>query len=53
MTNQKLPEIDTLRIISILIVVFLIHIPLSYAYNFYFDLDQFEMFLVNNVGTQQ
>ena len=50
MTNQKLPEIDTLRIISILIVVFLIHIPLSYAYNFYFDLGQFEMFLVNNVG---
>lgn len=50
MTNQKLPEIDTLRIISILIVVFLIHIPLSYAYNFYLDLDQFEVFLVNNIG---
>ena len=50
MTNQKLPEIDTLRIISILIVVFLIHIPLSYAYNFYLDLDQFGVFLVNNVG---
>ena len=39
-----------LRIISILIVVFLIHIPLSYAYNFYLDLDQFSVFLVNNVG---
>jgi len=39
-----------LRIISILIVVFLIHIPLSYAYNFYLDLDQFGVFLVNNVG---
>jgi peptidoglycan/LPS O-acetylase OafA/YrhL len=50
MTNQKLPEIDMLRIISILIVVFLIHIPLSYAYNFYPDLDQFGVFLVNNVG---
>ena len=50
MTNQKLPEIDMLRIISILIVVFLIHIPLSYAYNFYLDLDQFGVFLVNNVG---
>lgn len=39
-----------LRIISILIVVLLIHIPQSYAYNFYLDLDQFETFLVNNVG---
>ena len=50
MTNQKLPEIDMLRIISILIVVFLIHIPLSYAYYFYIDLNQFSVFLVNNVG---
>ena len=39
-----------LRIISILIVVLLIHIPLSYAYNFYLDLDQYEVFLVNNIG---
>ena len=39
-----------LRIISILIAVLLIHIPLSYAYNFYLDLDQFGVFLVNNVG---
>ncbi|MHA2269768.1 MAG: acyltransferase family protein [Promethearchaeota archaeon] len=50
MSNQKLPEIDMLRIISILIVVILIHLPLSYAYNFYLDLDQFGVFLVNNVG---
>ncbi|MFX1510597.1 MAG: acyltransferase family protein [Promethearchaeota archaeon] len=50
MTNQKFPEIDIIRIISILIVVILIHIPLSYAYNFYFDLDSFGVFLVNNVG---
>lgn len=50
MASQKLPEIDILRIISILIVVLLIHIPISYAYNFYLDLDQFETFLVNNVG---
>ena len=39
-----------LRIISIFIVIFLIHIPLSYAYNFYLDLDPFGVFLVNNVG---
>ena len=39
-----------LRIVSILIVVLLIHIPLSYAYNFYLDLDQFGVFLVNNIG---
>lgn len=50
MASQKLPEIDVLRIISILIVVLLIHIPQSYAYNFYLDFDQFEVFLVNNVG---
>ena len=50
MANQKLPEINVLRIISILIVVLLIHIPLSYAYNFYLDLDQYGVFLVNNVG---
>lgn len=39
-----------LRIISILIVVLLIHIPLSYAYNFYLDLDPFDVFLVNTIG---
>lgn len=50
MTKLKLPEIDVLRIVSILIVVLLIHIPLSYAYNFYPDLDQFGVFLVNNIG---
>ena len=50
MTNQKLPEIDIIRIISILIVVILIHIPLSYAFNFYLLLDQFGVFVVNNVG---
>lgn len=50
MTNQKLPEIDMLRIISILIIVIAIHIPLSYAYNFYLDLNQYGVFLVNNVG---
>ena len=39
-----------LRIISILIVVFLIHIPLSYAYNFYLDLDPYGAFIVNIIG---
>ncbi len=50
MTNLKLPEIDIIRIIAILIVVILIHIPLSYAFNFYLLLDQFGVFVVNNVG---
>ena len=50
MINQKLPELDMLRIISILIVVIAIHIPISYAYNFYIELSQFGAFLVNNVG---
>lgn len=39
-----------LRIISILIVVIAIYIPLSYAYNLYLDLNQYGIFLVNNVG---
>ena len=50
MGKLKLPEIDIIRIIAILIVVILIHIPLSYAFNFYLLLDQFGVFLVNNVG---
>ena len=50
MTNQKFAEFDVMRIIAILIVVILIHIPLSYAYCFYLDLTQFGVFMVNNVG---
>jgi len=50
MTNTRLVEIDMLRIISILIVVILIHVPINYAYNFYNDLDQYGVFVVNNIG---
>jgi peptidoglycan/LPS O-acetylase OafA/YrhL len=50
MTDIRLFEIDMLRIISILIVVILIHVPLNYAYNFYNDLDWYGVFVVNNVG---
>ncbi|RDE13905.1 MAG: hypothetical protein C4K48_07480, partial [Candidatus Thorarchaeota archaeon] len=50
MVGTRLVEIDMLRIVSILIVVIMIHVPLNYAYNFYNDLDQFGVFIVNNVG---
>ena len=50
MTKVRLPEIDILRIISILIVVLLIHIPQNYAYNFYMDLDLYGVFFVNHIG---
>ena len=50
MVETRLVEIDMLRIVSILIVVIMIHVPLNYAYNFYNDLDQFGVFIVNNVG---
>ncbi|NHJ26297.1 MAG: hypothetical protein EAX89_17090, partial [Candidatus Lokiarchaeota archaeon] len=50
MTKDRLPEIDILRIVSILIVVLLIHVPQNYAYNFYMDLDLYGAFFVNNIG---
>jgi len=50
MTKVRLPEIDILRIISILIVVLLIHIPQNYAYNFYMDLDLYGVFFINHIG---
>ncbi|MBY8983423.1 MAG: acyltransferase [Candidatus Lokiarchaeota archaeon] len=50
MTDKKLPELDILRIISILIVVILIHIPNDYAYSFYIDLDQYTGFYLHTLG---
>jgi len=50
MINTRLSEIDMLRIVSILIVVIMIHMPLNYAYCFYDDLDRYGVFLVNNIG---
>lgn len=46
--QQKLPEIDVLRIISIMIVVLMIHIPNNYAYNFYIELSQHTGLLVHS-----
>jgi peptidoglycan/LPS O-acetylase OafA/YrhL len=50
MTKDRLPEIDILRIVSILIVVLLIHVPQNYAYNFYLDLDLYGVFFINHIG---
>lgn len=50
MADYKLPELDILRIVSILIVVILIHIPNDYAYSFYIELDQYTGFLLHTQG---
>ncbi|MHA2248184.1 MAG: acyltransferase family protein [Candidatus Hodarchaeales archaeon] len=50
LSREKLPEIDILRTISIMIVVLMIHIPNNYAYNFYMDLDVFTGFLLHTLG---
>ena len=48
--QEKLPEIDILRIISIMIVVLMIHIPINYAYNFYVELSGHTGLLVHTLG---
>jgi len=50
MTDERLPELDILRIISILIVVILIHIPNDYAYSYYIGLDPYTTFLFHTLG---
>ncbi|MFW9997503.1 MAG: acyltransferase family protein [Candidatus Odinarchaeota archaeon] len=42
MVKERLLEIDVLRIIAILIVMILVHLPQNYAYNFYMELNVFE-----------
>lgn len=48
--RSKLTELDILRIISILIVVILIHIPNDYAYSFYMELDSYTGYLLHTSG---
>ena len=52
MTDERLrlPGLDILRIISILIVVILIHIPNDYAYSYYIGLDTYTTFLFHTLG---
>lgn len=50
MADDRLPELDILRIVSILIVVILIHIPNNYAYPFYIELNQYTGFLLHTLG---
>ena len=50
MSDNKLPQLDILRIVSILIVVVLIHIPNDYAYSFYMNLDAYTGFLLHTLG---
>jgi len=50
MVDNKLPHLDILRIVSILIVVVLIHIPNDYAYSFYMGLDPYIGFLLHTLG---
>jgi len=48
--KSRLTELDILRIVSILIVVILIHIPNDYAYSFYMDLDPYIGYLLHTSG---
>jgi peptidoglycan/LPS O-acetylase OafA/YrhL len=50
MENKRLPELDILRIISILIVVILIHIPNNYAYPFFIVYSPYGGFLLHTLG---
>ncbi|MFW9969795.1 MAG: acyltransferase family protein [Candidatus Odinarchaeota archaeon] len=50
MEPKKLPELDILRIISILIVVVLIHIPNNYAFNFAADYSPYMGFLLHTLA---
>ena len=52
MVDNKLPQLDILRIVSILIVVVLVHIPNNYAYSFYMDLDPYIGFLLHTSGIE-
>ena len=52
MTDERLPELDILRIISILIVMILIHIPNDYAYSYYIELDSYSIFLFHTLGIE-
>jgi peptidoglycan/LPS O-acetylase OafA/YrhL len=49
-SREKLPEIDLLRTLAIMIVVLMIHIPNNYAYNFYVELDRFSGFFLHTLG---
>ena len=48
--QEKLPEIDILRIISIMIVVLMIHIPNNYAYNYLAELSGHTGLLTHTLG---
>ncbi|MFX1241937.1 MAG: acyltransferase family protein [Promethearchaeota archaeon] len=50
MERKKLPELDILRIIAILIVVVLIHIPNNYAYPFAMDYTPYQGFIFHTLG---
>ena len=50
MADNKLPELDILRIVSILIVVILIHIPNDYANCLYIKLNQYTIFFLHTLG---
>jgi peptidoglycan/LPS O-acetylase OafA/YrhL len=48
--REKLVELDILRIISILIVVVIIHLPTNYGYNFYDELDDYTGYFLYTLG---
>ena len=49
MTQKKLPELDILRIISILIVIIFVHLK-DYGYSFYMEVDLYYIYFFNGLG---
>ncbi|MBY9012912.1 MAG: acyltransferase [Candidatus Lokiarchaeota archaeon] len=49
MTKKKLPELDILRIVSILIVIIFVHMK-DYGYSFYVEVNQYYIYFFNGLG---
>ena len=49
MKREKLPELDILRIVSLLIVIVVIHLK-DYGHSFLYDLDLYGVFYFNGLG---
>ena len=49
MTQKKLPELDILRIVSILIVIIFVHLK-DYGYSFYMEVDLYYIYFFNGLG---
>jgi peptidoglycan/LPS O-acetylase OafA/YrhL len=49
LTKKKLPELDILRIVSILIVIIFVHLK-DYGYSFYMEVELYYIYFFNGLG---